>query len=179
MSQVRWKKWLNTFFLYSRVPFNWKTKFGYLVFVVFFIVGGLTLTISASATICLCIGLFLLMISFIEDATNDLIRLNVDENFKSYDFDVKMRFRSAAQAHSDLKELCNEHNNFSSNLVDLFSSVFNFCRFIDEFCVIHKFKILVVFFWSILTIFTSILIFLTELVEYETHTQSICISVLI
>lgn len=105
MSQVRWKKWLNTFFLYLRVPFNWKTKFGYLVYVVFFIVGGLTLTISASATICLCIGLFLLMISFIEDATNDLIRLNVDENFKSYDFDVKMRFRSAAQAHSDLKEL--------------------------------------------------------------------------
>lgn len=71
----------------------------------FFIASGLTVTMSATATISFGMGSFLLLISFIEDATNDLTRLNVHEKSKSYDIDVKMRFCTAVQDYSDLKEL--------------------------------------------------------------------------
>lgn len=71
----------------------------------FFVAGGLCLTISAATTISFCIGSCLLFISFTEDATHDLVRLNVDEKSTSHGFEVKIRFHSAMNAYSDLKEL--------------------------------------------------------------------------
>lgn len=93
------------FFLIKRVPFNWRTPFGYLLYVVFFFVGGFCISISATTTISFATGSFLLFISFVEDATNDLVRLNVDKKSKSHGFEVKTRFHSAVHDYSDLKEL--------------------------------------------------------------------------
>lgn len=76
-----------------------------MLYIAIFIVELLTLAISGTATLSLCTGLYLLMISFIEDATNDLTRLNVDKKSKTYDFDVKIRFHTAVRAYSVLKEL--------------------------------------------------------------------------
>lgn len=154
---------MSVFALYLRVPFNWRTPFGYLLYAVFFIAGGLTISMSATATISFCIGSFMLVISFVEDATNDLTSLNVEENSKSYDIDVKIRFHSAVRAYSDLKEL-----SVIFSLIEFKSlkNDFFFHRFIDEFNIIFKYKILLVFFWNQLTIFTSIVIFLALLVKY-------------
>lgn len=99
------KSIIQWFFHIFRVPFNWRTPIGYLVYVVFYIATGLSLTLSATATLSFCIGSFLLLISFVEDATNDLARLNVDEKSKSYDIDVKIHFHTAVHAYSDLQEL--------------------------------------------------------------------------
>lgn len=156
------------FFSEKRVPFNWKTPFGYSLYMIFFTVGGSCLTYSATTTMSLCIGAILLFISFIDSATNDLICLSFDENSKRTGLEVKTHFFSIVHTYWELKELsakfflCAESKN-DNNDDDSFISF----RLIGKFNTIHELKIFVLFSEVLLSIFTSTVIFLTTfLVEY-------------
>lgn len=98
-----------TYAIFSRTPINWRTPLGYLTIVSNEYFAFHFAAIVFTAVLCVFVGSSLLLKLFIEDATNDLNCLNI-ENDETLDGnalkEMKMRFSNTVQDHSDLKQLC-------------------------------------------------------------------------
>lgn len=165
----------------QRVPFNWKTPFGYLMVLAFYIIGNFCTTLSSLSTICLLIGSCWLFNAFARDVTNDLALLKVNHFKHRHGREFYKRFCNIVHRYSDLKKLSGDkffdwmpcsykYLSLISQLLSLWIHFFltNFyftVRFVRAFNIIYGLKNLMIFFWVYTTIFTSLFVYLMQLVK--------------
>lgn len=102
--------------LILRLPFDYKTPFGFLLLSFVQIPWAFCIVFSAVPVISFFIGSCWLFTSFVKDVTNDLHQLNLAGKSKRGRMNVKERFCNLVQVYTNLKEL-------SSNLPSFFSSL--------------------------------------------------------
>lgn len=92
-----------SFSVRPRLPYDWKTPFGYLVTVVVFLsastFGGF---LGVTATVCLSIGFSWLLIAFADSIVNDVIKLNATNGKYA---EMKKLLKSIVEDLSDMKQL--------------------------------------------------------------------------
>lgn len=163
----------NLFSLNRRLPYNWRTPLGYLVTLIIQTVASLSCILSIVPAICLLVGLCWLIISFVEDVTNDLNALNIGQNTERSRRIMKERFCSIIQLHMELKQLSIAIRMDADSFIKLtrkgkrWLTFFVFFRFSDDFNGIFEFIILGFFLWTILSIYNTLFIFFALLVEYS------------
>lgn len=89
----------------SRLPFNWKTPFGYLIAFSLEIASAYTMLFIALTALCLVVGSCWIFIGIVDDITNDLDRLNCNDETDHSEQCMKIRFFSTVQLYSDAKQL--------------------------------------------------------------------------
>lgn len=165
---------------FSRMPFDWRTPFGYFWYLAFYGFGMVCVVLTAMPTMCLLVGCCWLFSAFAKDITNDLYFLNMSlrPNSQRNDrLEFRRDFCQLVQLHSDAKELSAKLWIFSTFICELIQSR-NFCLFvvflhllyaqcscIDKFNVIFEFKIMMYFLWVQTTICAGIFVYMTQLVE--------------
>lgn len=133
------------FYLF-RLPFNWRTPFGYFIALLAQCFAAISTLFCGTSTVCFLIGSCWLIGSFLKDLRNDvLIHLNRVEKMRSQRNAAKLveHFHDIIQDHSDVK------------------------RFVSEFKSIYEFIILGTFIWSLVTVCCTLLVFSRQLVEYS------------
>lgn len=131
-------------FLFCRLPFDWKTPFGYVLASVFFAGAIYCLLFGIIPVVCLFVGSCWLFISFAKDMTNEISKLNASAKTKNYR-ELKKRFPKLIQMHVDVKKLsesfvvphivsCNIYN----RLCFLFLENNQCCRWIRNNFRIHS-----------------------------------------
>lgn len=96
---------INHVFLFTRLPFNWKTPFGYLIALMMQAVASYFTLLSTASTLCLLVGLCLLFIAFVEDLANDLNALSITEIPNKKHEKLMEDFHNSMQHYSQVKEL--------------------------------------------------------------------------
>lgn len=102
-------------FVYFRLPFDWKTPFGYFIALFLEIPALYTMLFNALTLLCLFFGSSWIFIQFAEDITNDLKQLKRNKETDRNDRILKKHFFSAVQFYSDAKQLS---PNFKLNWID-------------------------------------------------------------
>lgn len=88
-----------------RLPFDYRTPFGYILYILFNATGAVCVAFALLPTICLTIGSCLLLISMANDIKNDLKLLNATgKKAKRGHVVMKKRFRQTIRVYRDLKE---------------------------------------------------------------------------
>lgn len=101
----------NMFFLNSSLPFNWQTKFGYLIALIIEAIGASTISLCGVPVICFLVGSCWLLKTIIQDITNDLSQLNETVPSSTEDKnDVEKIFRTFIQNFSKTEELSSKES---------------------------------------------------------------------
>lgn len=126
------------------------------------------LLLSVATTVSFFIGSCQLFIAFVEDITNDLAILNIGGMSQRSRDKMSKHFLKIIEIHSTVKQL-------SINIMtyDFSSSVFYrfivlLHRLVDDFNLIYEPIIYELFIWLLLSIASSLLGFMTVIVEYLT-----------
>lgn len=110
--------------IFSRLPFNWHTPFGYLIALFAQFPAVFAVLFCASTIFCFVVASSWLFITIIQDITNNLAELKCTEAFNSRNQSIKMQFCDIIGFYLDVKQLMGEFNR------------------------IHEFIITMGFFWS-------------------------------
>lgn len=111
-----------------------------------------------------------LFISFVIDITNDLELLNAAGKSKSNQGRIKAmeRFCNLVKAYINVKQLSHyfvsNSFNFSQSLKVDFNIIYFRC--VNYFLIIYEFKVFVIFIWALLSISSTLILFMEQLVEY-------------
>lgn len=91
--------------LFSRLPFNWKTPFGYLAFLFCASSSLLSILYCMLPIACFTVGTFFLVTSFIKDiAKNDFLNLSYEIS-NDIHFGMKEQLCNFMQSFSEIKQL--------------------------------------------------------------------------
>lgn len=91
-------------FLNFSVPFNWKTPIGYVFMLIIYAIESVSLTISASASLCYMLGSYWVLMAIVEDAVEDLNSFNRINSANLNGRQFNKDFFNAIQLYSELKE---------------------------------------------------------------------------
>lgn len=94
---------IKTISVFSRLPFDWKTPFGYFLASIFFAGAIYCLLFGIIPVVCLFVGSCWLFISFAKDMTNEISKLNASAKAKDY-CELKRRFSKLIEMHVDVKK---------------------------------------------------------------------------
>lgn len=100
-----WLTVKDKFRLFSRLPFNWTTPFGYLVAYSILCVTVFCSYYCTYLVTCFLIGICWLSIKCVEDITNDLRALSFSKGTKDSHQKLKRSLINIVQMHSDVKQL--------------------------------------------------------------------------
>lgn len=151
----------------NRLPFDWRTPFGYLVATIFIAIVACALFYVLTLTLSFYWASCTLFIAFADDISNDVSFLVVGGQSKHSHRRIKERFCKIIQQYSMAKQLSVNWNPFGEHF--WFSFVFFwFCRMVDEFNGIYQFITFNYFLWTTMTQCTLLFWFLSLLVEYIT-----------
>lgn len=87
------------------MPFNWKTPLGYVIALMTQGVASYFTLLSTASTLCLLVGICLLLIAFVEDLANDLNVLSISELPNDRHSKLLEDFRNSMQLYSQVKQL--------------------------------------------------------------------------
>lgn len=158
--------------LICRLPFNWKTPFGYLIATVFFSLASWAVLYALTLTLSFYAGACSLFSTFAKDITCQVSRLIVDGKSTRSHKKFKKRFCRIILLDSRVKQLSwswDQHsyidysNEIHSNIL--------FPRIMSEFNGIYEFITFNYFLWTILDECALFLAFLSQLVEYITSNK--------
>lgn len=155
-----------SFFSPFRLPFNWKTPFGFFIasssltaafFALFLCITPTMVFFSASCWV---------FITFVEDVTNDLAILNIGGMAQRSCDKMRKRFLKIIHLHSVVKQLSVTNILDPSHQNQLQQIFFiSIHRLVDEFNTFYEAIICEIFIWIILTIASSMLGVMSILVE--------------
>lgn len=113
------------------------------------------------------IGMIWLMIAFVKDFSDDLLKLHIRRASHQNRWKLKVRFRNIIQLHSEVKQLSQKRKKPKSETnSEFFSLSFFFSsRLFDDFNAILEFQLLILFLWSIFALCSSSLVLQLQLVE--------------
>lgn len=108
-------------FVYFRVPFDWRSPFGYIMYLMFYVPGIFCVIYAAVPPICFYAGSCLLFIAFVQDIEDDLNVLMVKNSDGTHDAKLKAQFFEIVQVYSEVKELgylvfCLNNSNISNRI---------------------------------------------------------------
>lgn len=146
------------FSLLKRMPFNWKTPFGYMILLSYEGVEAIVAAMAFYPIMSIFIGSCILLKTFIEDITIDLKCLNQKQNEKE---NLSEIFCNVIQNYSNVQEL-SEKKRF--NFIN--DGFFVSSRFLIKTNEIYEFIITLFFVWIVFTLCCILLIINLELVEY-------------
>lgn len=154
------------FLIPNRLPFNWKTPFGYMIATIFFLAATCAVLYALTLTLSFYAGACYFFISFSKDISNDVPLLIVGGKSKRSHQKMKARFCKIIQLNSTVKQLsrCWTHHIFIFQCA--FISIFPFSRIIDEFNGIYEFMTFNYFLWTTLCECALLLGFVSQLVKY-------------
>lgn len=161
--------------LSHRLPFNWKTPIGYMIALAseWAIIHSAILT---AAIFVFFVGSAWLIICLIKDITNDLSELNITGTSLHSRRELRERFCYIIQFYSDAKQLSvalktfdyanniNIYNIRTNHFLSSWNSIYFLHRFVDEFSQIYEFLLISFFLWSLLSIASSLLVILSQIV---------------
>lgn len=103
-----WKIWISFFLLLIRLPFNWRTPFGYLI--AFFVqnTGAFAVILSSSTVLSFLIGSCWLLFTIIRDIYKDLKYLKCKKKLRRCDRNLKINFYHIVKLYLDTKQLSND-----------------------------------------------------------------------
>lgn len=92
---------------FQRIPWNYRTQFGYLIALLLEVITAFSVAFTLSMIMCFLSGFCCFVISFVVDITHDLSHSNIsDETPTNGDKTVlKERLCKVVQLHSDIKQL--------------------------------------------------------------------------
>lgn len=100
------KKALLQRFSSLRVPFSWKTPYGYFFTLIFAAIDCYSTTSACSATVIIIIGSTWVLITIAEDVTNSLIHLStIIDSSHTRESQIYEQFYNIVELFSNLKEL--------------------------------------------------------------------------
>lgn len=143
-----------------RLPINWRTPLRYLLVLICESGCVFMLTVVWSAFMCFFIGSSWILISLVEDITNDLsllIRVKDTDSLR----EMKNDFYNIIQHHSNAKQLSEKRKkkSFHKTMKKFFKFLFISFRAANELSSIYEFIITGLFVWTTLTICSSLLVF--------------------
>lgn len=100
-------------FVHLRVPFHWRSAFGYIMYLMFYVPGIFCVIYAAVPPICFYAGSCFLFIAFVQDIENDLNALMVKKSHRKHNAKLKTQFFRIVQVYSEVKEL--SYQMFDSN----------------------------------------------------------------
>lgn len=154
-----------------RLPLGLVSPFGY--FICWCIITAAIFCIYSSIIplLCLYLGECWVSYSIIKDISKDLSHLNGSQASTSRQShplngqELKVQFCKIVKLFSDFKELSSmKEKKISTANVFNFFSFSRICRIFNQVNTIAEFLIFILFSWGLLTIISTLLIFLTELV---------------
>lgn len=92
-----------------RVPFDWKTPFGYFLILIMQFITCISTTYPCKATICYLVGSFWAIFAIAEDITTDFHKLKPKRRH------FTKNFHKAVEQYTNVKELSGMKSNISSN----------------------------------------------------------------
>lgn len=149
----------------TRLPFNWKTPFGYLIATIIISLASLCMLSSAVPTVCIFCGLCWILMEIVKDMTNDLINLKARKRFDPNYKQLNRHFFNMVHDFSDAKQLSVVGKKMSLNRKMTWWFLYHF-RLAQEINECHEFNITLLFIWSLITMSMSLLILQLESVEY-------------
>lgn len=101
-----------------RVPYSWKTPYGYFFMLVTAAIDCFCTTSACTATICLIIGSSWVLITVAKDITNKLVHLStIIDSSNTNERQINKQFYKIVELFSNLKELSvKTHLNDTSNI---------------------------------------------------------------
>lgn len=160
--------------LRSRMPFNWKTPFGYLIAFFLETSAFYSIVLGCVPLVCFLVGSCSFFTSFAKDITEAFRILDIDyrktKNRKrpKQTGNITESFRNVVQLFADAKQLSrNLTLNFLHRTVwnnDQHLSLFSL---VNEFNHIYEFIVTGIFAWTLSAIASSLLVVQKELVEYN------------
>lgn len=171
-------KYARLFHFFCRIPFNWKTSFGYLGVFIFIYASLFGSLLCLIPVLCLSCGSDWLLESLANDITNDVNDFNEltkkpNKNRRKKMKNLLERFRTILQDFSDIKEL-RERFFLKLQKIDIcFSKIIFFCcihfnfRLVYAFNDIIKFSASTAFLWVLLALSCSMISLQFVLVEYS------------
>lgn len=130
--------------------------------------------VCVCSTLCFLVGSIWLFIAFIEDISQELSMLDVDQKIDAKQTDKLQRFCHVIQLYSDVKQLSDGVISYDlriNNRICRPRFVFFFFRLISQFNSIYEFVVLSFFLWTLSTIGSSLLVIQSEAVEYKTSSN--------
>lgn len=116
VTDIVWKQWkkivqfTKNFFLHLRLPFNWRTPFGYLIAFLCEFASAYATCLYSGALGNLLVSSCYVEICIVKDITIDLIAMNRCEKFEGNQMEIRMRFCDVVQLYSDAKQLSRNHH---------------------------------------------------------------------
>lgn len=157
----------------TRLPFNWKTPFGFLIAILDQAVAAYFTLLSTASSLCILVGMSWFFIAFIEDIANDLFVLNpIEIPNRSYQ-ELMEDFSHNIRLYSDVKKLIAKINTiWWSNQINNYIMLF-FFRFVNDFNMLYRYVIFAFFLWTLTTIASSLIVLQSESVEYTIRIVSV------
>lgn len=158
----------SSIFLFPRLPFDWKTPFGYVLAWFAQAAAANSCLVHVNLVMCFLIGSCCLIIGILKDIENDFAHLNGNKTSKRRRGEMNEQFCFIVRFHTDVRQLSSDNEKKNSNILENFNFflVFSLCRLIDELNKIYKFIITGVLCWALISLCVSILVFVAQLVEY-------------
>lgn len=152
-----------------RIPFDWKTPFGYLAVWIFMYASLLSATFCITPILCLSFGSAWLVQSFANAITSDLNEFNdlIEKSNKHHCNSLNKHFCTIIQDFSELKKLRADFCCWKKCRFTKINQIYCF-RLVHLFNDIVKFSVTSAFLWGMLALSGSMLSLLFVLVEYQT-----------
>lgn len=167
---------------HKRLPFNWKTPLGYSIALCLQAIGTYCTSANGVSIVCSMIGCCWLLKTFVEDITKDLANLEANDIFRGSigQSEIKGRFNSEVKYFTMVKQLSVSElrliHAFSYKVV-MIKRGFN-CdffiksdRLVEEFNTNFQILITGIYVWIRLTVWSSIITLIYQLVEYYFETN--------
>lgn len=163
------------YFMQNRLPFNWRTPFGYAIALCLQAIGTYCTSADGIPVVCSMIGCCWLLKTFVQDITHDLAQFVANDIFQgSFDRSETMEhftnvvksftivkqlsflafFMNSVQHRLELKRKLNDNFFIKSD------------RLVDEFNANFQIFISGIYVWIRVTVWASIITLIYELVEY-------------
>lgn len=116
-----------------RLPFNWKTPFGYLTTFLIQCSAAYTSICCFIPMKCFIIGCCVLFATFVEDITHDLSLFNTNKSINRGGNGTIRQFCNIVQFHSNVKELSELLENIDKSLLEMTFIYFLFNMILESF----------------------------------------------
>lgn len=88
-----------------RFPYKQMQPWGYLMCWLLEFLETFSISLYLVPNVCLLIGICWLLIAFVKDISDDLLKLNIRRASHGHRREVTVRFRSVVQLHAEVKQL--------------------------------------------------------------------------
>lgn len=154
----------------SSMLFNWRTPYGYGLATILQSSAIFSMLIFITTMICWVVGCCRFFLFAIKDITSEFSRLNATKTSEESEFEWNKQFFNMIRLYTDVKRFWIHFIILTHSLFVVDSYInddFRFLhRFVNDFNEILEIITFSVFVWTILTVSSSLITFLQQLVEY-------------